>query len=157
MAVGCNDAQIIAPGPDDPSSPIAVRLVPRQAIYGVGETVTAEVVIENATNVASVAFHLLYDPEVLEYVSSAEGTFLGDDGTDTVFLISLAHDGDLIGAMSRLGNDSGASGAGVLATVEFMAVDSGDCGFRFSGASIKDPSAHSLPSVWATVPVVVEQ
>ena len=158
VAVGCADDQIVTPGPgDSPTSPIVVRLVPGQASYGVGERVTAEVLVENAVNVASVAFHLRYNPEALEYVSAEEGAFLGDDGADTVFLFSPANDGELVGGMSRVGNDSGASGAGLLAIFEFTAVDSGDCGFSFTGASIKNPHAQSLPSVWETIPVVVEQ
>ena len=63
--------------------------------------------------------------------------------------------GEINVGLSRLGGGPGASGTGVLATFEFLAVGSGDSGFAFDGASVRDPQGQSLPALFSTVPVRV--
>ena len=157
VIAGCDDGTI-APEQVDPrpTMPAIVRLVPRQLTFGVGESVVTHLFIENATNVGSVPFHLKYDPEVLQYVGSEEGTFMNSDGTNTVFLVSdTGGGGELVVGLARLGGVSGASGSGVLATFEFLAVGSGDGGLAFTGAGVKDPMAQYLPASFLIVPVSV--
>ena len=58
--------------------------------------------------------------------------------------------------LSRMGGGDGVSGSGVLATFEFQAINPGDCGFAFVGASVKDPQARNLPAAFNTAAVRVE-
>jgi Cohesin domain. len=135
-----------------------VRLVPSSPSYRVGDLVTVEVRIENAANVGSVPFHLQFNRQVLEYVGPPiEGGFLSSDGTNTVFLANPSQGGtSLVVGASRLGGATGADGAGVIATFQFQAVNPGDCGFAFTGASVKDPQARNLPANFLTAPVAVQ-
>ncbi len=138
------------------AGPATVRLVPSAPSYRVGDRVTVEVRIENATNVGSVPFHLRYNRQVLEFVPPAEqGPFLKGDGANTVFLANDSGGGEVVVGLSRLGGGEGMSGAGTLATFQFQAINPGDCGFGWTGASVKDPQARNVPASFLTAPVSV--
>jgi general secretion pathway protein D len=151
------------PPPEDrageqPSGPAVVRLVPGAASYSVGDRVVIQVMVENAHNVGSVPFHLRYNRNVLEWVPpGTEGPLLRGDGAGTVFMASdTTAGGEVVVGLSRMGGGAGISGSGVLATFEFQAVNPGDCGFVFVGASVKDPRAQNLPASFEPVTVTVQ-
>ena len=52
--------------------------------------------------------------------------------------------------------DQGVNGAGTLAVFQFQAINPGDCGFSFTGASVKDPQAQDTPASFVTAPVQVQ-
>jgi hypothetical protein len=143
---------------EGPTGPAMVRLVPSKTSYLVGETITVDVFLENGRDIGSVPFHLRYDKNVIQYVAPAnEGPFLRSDGTSTVFLASdTGGGGEIVVGLSRLGGDSGVSGNGSLASFRFLAVAPGDCGFAFTGASVKDPQARNLPASFSVISVKVE-
>jgi len=143
---------------EPPPGPAIVRLVPSKAVYGVGERVVVQIAIDGAHNVGSTPFHLRYNPGVLKYrAPGTEGPFLRGDGTNTVFLSSdTGSGGEIVVGLSRMGPAEGSSGAGTLAVFEFDAVAPGDCGFQFTGASVKDPQARNLPAAFQTAPVRVQ-
>ena len=157
VAVGCDEDDFIAPTLDDPpASPISILLLPDKATYGVGESEVTSVRIENATNVCTVLFRWRYNPAVLQYVDGVEGTFMNTDGSTTDFLATPTTAGDEIEVgLSRRSGGSGASGTGVLATLEFLAVGSGDGGLAFTGAGVRDPQGQSLPALFRTMSVLV--
>ena len=146
------------PDPAAPSGPSVVRLVPSVPTYKVGETVIVEVRLENGTNVGSVPFHLRYNRNVLEFLPPAEqGPFLGSDGTNTVFMAADAQaGGEIIVGNSRMGSAEGISGSGALGVFRFQAVNPGDAGFAFTGASVKDPQTRNMPATFASAAVTVE-
>jgi len=152
-----NEPQSEEPAPEPQSEgPSVVRTVVPQGSYRVGETVQVQVVIENASNVGSVPFHLRFNPQVLQFVPPGlEGAFLNADGTGTVFLASDTG-GEVVVGISRLGGDQGASGNGVLATFQFLAIAEGNAGFAFTGASVKDPQARNVASSFGASSVNVE-
>ncbi len=157
VTASCDDDVIVAtPIDDTPVPPATIRLVPSAATYRVGDNVPIEVFIENATNVASVSFHLRFGATVLQYLSNAEGAFMGSDGTTTFFLAEVTPAGDeVVVGLSRAGSGPGVSGAGFLATFEFLAIGPGDAGFAFSGSSVRDPQGKSLPARFTTLNVRV--
>jgi general secretion pathway protein D len=146
--------------PEQPPNPTpaAVRIVPSAPAYHIGDRVVVEVRIDNATNVGSVPFHLKYNRQVLEFVPPAvQGPFLNADGANTVFLANdTGAGGEIVVGLSRLGSGEGMTGGGTLATFQFQAVNAGDCGFAWNGASVKDPQARNLPASFLTAPVAVE-
>jgi general secretion pathway protein D len=141
-----------------PTGPTVVRVVPSAASHAVGDRVVLQVMISNARNVGSVPFHLRYNRQDLEFIPpGTEGSFLRSDGSGTVFLASdSAGGGEVVVGLSRMGGGEGVSGSGVLATFEFQAINPGDCGFAFSGASVKDPRAQNLPASFVPATVRVE-
>jgi general secretion pathway protein D len=147
-----------APEPPANAGPATVRLVPSAPSFRVGDRLSVEVRIENATNVASVPFHLRYNRQVLEFVPPAtQGPFLNSDGANSVFLATdSGGGGEVVVGLSRLGGGEGMSGAGTLATFQFQAINPGDAGFAWVGASVKDPQARNVPATFLLAPVVVE-
>jgi hypothetical protein len=149
------------PGAAEPpinAGPATVRLVPSAPSFRVGDRVTIEVRIDNATNVASVPFHLRYNRQVMEFVPPAtQGPFLNSDGANSVFLATdSGGGGEVVVGLSRLGGGEGMSGAGTLATFQFQAINPGDAGFAWVGASVKDPQARNVPATFLLAPVAVE-
>jgi hypothetical protein len=161
LLIGCSGdgTDIVTPPEDEnPGGPALVRLLPSRVVYHVGERVPLEVVIDEARDVASITFRLRYDPQALAFVPPAvEGPFLGSDGAETVFLAGdVPGGGEVALGSSRLDPRTGISGSGTLARFEFDAIAPGNCGFQFTGASVKDPQARYLPSAFRTVEVRVE-
>lgn len=141
-----------------PRGPATVQLVPSKPSYSVGETIVVQVYVAGAQNVGSIPFHLRYNKDVLQYIPPAqEGPFMSSDGTSTVFLASdTGGGGEVVVGLSRMGGGAGASGSGNVATFQFQAVAPGDCGFVFTGASVKDPQARNVPASFSTVAVRVQ-
>ncbi len=132
-----------------------IGLLPSTLIYHVGESVVLEVVIAGARYVDTVTFSLRYEPAVVRYVGATEGTFMNDDGRQTVFLTNPTAGDEIEVILSRRGGGRGAAGTGLLATVEFLAVGVGDAGFDFTGASVEDPQGRFLPAAFNTAPIRV--
>jgi general secretion pathway protein D len=145
---GGDDTGREEPEEEQPPGVAAIQLIPAAAAVSVGDVVTVQVLVSNATNVGSVPFHLRYDKSVLQFQPGAqEGPFMNADGTGTVFLANdVGGGGEVVVGLSRLGASTGASGGGVLATFQFLAVNPGNSGFVFTGASVKDPQARNLPA-----------
>jgi general secretion pathway protein D len=143
-----------------PTGPAAVRTLPSRspASYSVGEQIVLNVSIENAVDIGSVPFHLRYDSSVVQFLAPAsEGAFMSADGTSTVFLATdIAGGGEIVVGLSRLSGQQGATGSGILATFQFMAVGPGDARFAFTGASVKNPQAGNQPASFSAAPVRVQ-
>ena len=160
VTASCDDDGIFAPTPVDPEPKnglvALVTLVPRTIIYSVGENVVTDVRIANATNVRAVAFALTYNPEVMQYVNGVEGTFMNSDGSNTVFFVLIpGAGGEITVLLAREGGGPGASGTGVLAMFEFLAVGTGDSGFAFTLGRVWDPQGQILPAQFSNPPVRV--
>jgi general secretion pathway protein D len=143
---------------EKPTGPAVVSLIPNAQSFGVGDVIIVEVRVDNAQNVGSIPFHLRYNTDVLQFISPAgEGSFMNNDGANTVFLASdTGGGGEIVVGLSRLGVSEGATGAGSLATFQFQAVNPGNCGFAFTGASVKDPQARNLPAAFNAANVEVQ-
>ena len=113
--------------------------------------------IANGQHVGSVPLHLHYNTAVLQYVKYSKGPFLEADGTSAVmFANDTGGGGEVVVGLSRLQGGVGASGNGVLAAFEFLAVGPGSAGFAFTGASVRDGQAKVVPAQFSAVPVNVE-
>ncbi len=144
--------------PPQETSVAQVAIAPTQGTYSIGDTVTLNIMVNGASNVGSVPFHLKFNPQILEFIPPGiEGNFLNGDGASTVFIASeSASGGEIIVGISRLGSDAGASGGGILCTLNFLAINEGACSFEFLGASVKDPKAQNLRSVFSPTSVVIQ-
>jgi len=144
---------------ETPTGPAVVRMIPSAAAVNVGDVVVVQVVLENGSDIGSVPFHLRYNRQVLEFLPPAvEGDLLRQDGTNAVFLANdVANGGEIVVGYSRMGGDAGISGSGLVGTFQFQAINPGDCGFQFTGASVKDPQARNRPASFVPVGVVVQE
>lgn len=107
-----------------------------------------ELFAEQVTDVYGVAFDLRYPTSVLEFTAIVEESFLGADGTvDTTLQIAESPAGNLIAGLTRLGRAPGASGSGVLLTLEFRVVGSGSGDLTFIGNEAVDPDGQTLTAI----------
>lgn len=104
-----------------------ISAVPSLSNIKVGETVSVAVNITGAIDVYSCQISLSYDPNVLQYQSVQEGTFLNQNGAATTLTINpLLEAGKIFGyAVSRAGSVPGLNGNGTLATFRFNAIGAG--------------------------------
>jgi len=91
-----------------------------------GETITATVIVNNAVDLYSYGFDIVYDPLVLDFVSASEESFLSSGGqVSTAFNYGL-EDGEagklVVGNARLVSPASGVSGSGNLFTLSFEVV-----------------------------------
>lgn len=143
-----------------PAPQTRVRALPAQAQVRVGKIVTVDIQIRAANNVGSVPFMLVYDPEVLEPLTSMmlEGPFLKRDGSSTAFMtrVSATAAGALIVGHSRLRSDRGLAGKGTLCRLRFRALREGTSALSFVRASVLDPRAQPLQATFESSSIRVK-
>jgi len=142
-------------GGDPPRGPARVSCVPAAIQTVAGSVFPLAVNIENGWNVAHAPFYITYDPQLLEFVGAAEGSFMNADSRPTTFQATAANGRVLVG-LSRFGRGEGAEGSGTLATFQFKALAPGSGVLAFTNNSIKDPAMRSLPSIWVPAQVTVQ-
>jgi hypothetical protein len=138
--------------PPTPSIPANVTFVPPNVLATVGDTVTIEVHISQATRVGSVPFHVAYDPKLLQFVLGTEGGFLKQDGATSIFNAQASSLNEVFVALARVGVPTGASSANEvpLCTLQFQAIAPGSTALRFTEAAVLDPQGQPLPATFST-------
>lgn len=122
----------------------------------IGDEVLALVRIRGARDVASVPFHLVFDPEILAWEAASEGPFLSRDGQPTAFMTASASAGGrLVVGASRLGQALGASGSGEICTIRFRALASGTTALLLDRAKVIDSFGQVIPAGFAPTSVVI--
>jgi hypothetical protein len=115
------------------------------------ETFTVDIVVEGVEDLYSFAMVLSYSPYVQNLVVSrvTEGDFLKAGGYDTdwVYKIDVFH-GEVKMGNARLGQVPGASGTGILATIEFKVEEAGN-----SPLDLLKVELYSSPPEPALMPV----
>lgn len=157
------EAETPPPPPEEspraPVGPATVRLEPSARLLSVGQQVGVRVVIEGATDAASVPFRVVFDPAVLRFARAQQGPFLGRDGNAVAFMAGPNQDGgQVIVGLSRLGEVAGLSGSGDLCTLTFTAIGPGATGLIFDDAKIRTAegdlaSATFVPAALQVRPV----
>lgn len=92
-----------------------------------GDTVCVQVDVADVTDLYAASFDVNYNPAVLDYTGTTEGTFLSADGQVTTTLQASVLDGDestgqIVVGLSRLGEVAGVTGSGNLATLCFTVI-----------------------------------
>lgn len=132
--------------PSGPSGPGTISL--RSSPTGTDSRLVLELFAEEVADVYGVAFDLRYPTSVLEFDAIVEETFLGSDGAaDTTLQIAESPAGNLIVGLTRLGPVGGATGSGVLLTLEFRVVSSGQGDLSFIGNEALDPEGNTLTGI----------
>jgi general secretion pathway protein D len=155
------------PSPDQAKAPEAggpaiVSIVPALQTVTAPNEFTVSVAISGAKGVASVPFHLAFDPKVVHFRGyGGASPFLGKDGTGPPFILATAGPGtpetshEVIVGLSRQGSKPGVSGDGVLIELTFVAVAPGTTSLAFTDLSVLDPKAQPLPAETHGATVVV--
>lgn len=118
-----------------PATPASVLVTPSSETITKGQTISRTVRIENASNAFYVAFDILYNPAVLQYVNAKQGSFMDNDGADATSMQAVLQSDTTVQngvklkritiGLTRLGDIGGMSGSGTLVSVTFFAIGSG--------------------------------
>lgn len=103
--------------------------------------INIQININNVTNLFGAAFDLVFDSNVLSFVSAQKGGFLEQDGKATTLLTNVNSSNTLIVAYSRLainGSSTGISGSGNLLTLNFKAINQGVSNLVFQNNALCD-------------------
>ncbi|MFQ5876541.1 MAG: cohesin domain-containing protein [Acidobacteriota bacterium] len=140
-----------------PSAPALVTMNPSFLTTAVGQEFSVAVTINNASGVGSVPFHVAFDPDHLEFVSSSHSSpFLGRDGATVFVLATLGGGGrEVIVGLSRPGDRPGVSGQGTLIELTFRAKRSGTTSLDLTDLSVLSPAAQRRPFERRGMTVVV--
>ena len=93
-------------------------------------------------------FHLQFDPEILQYEGASEGNFMSLGGAKTTFLhsVSSSNPGEVFVGISRMGQEEGATGSGILGKFNFRALAPGSSPIRFAEQTVLGPKNTPLPA-----------
>ena len=126
-------------GAQDPT----VRLDPQNSTVGLGDTFTVTVMVDDALDLGSFQFDLVYDPSVIWVDDVTLGDFLGSTGRSVVSLIKMNNGAGTttFGAFS-FGDQPGPDGSGALALVRLKAVGPGSSPLDLQGVQLTDTKAN---------------
>jgi general secretion pathway protein D len=106
----------------------------------VGDTFTINVVIDDALNLGSFQFDLIYDPAIVQATDVTLGPFLGSTGRSTGVvgpIIDNTAGRVAFGAFS-FGSQPGPSGTGTLATITFSTAGAGTSPLDLQNSQVTD-------------------
>ena len=113
-------------------------------------TLILEVRANSVTDLYGVAFDLAYPSNLLQFVRATQGPLLAG-GTLQVAPSGGGTAGNLVVGLSNLGPVPGASGSGVLMTLEFRASGAGQGSFSFSRNVAVNSAGQSINGLsWGT-------
>ncbi|MFL6198362.1 MAG: cohesin domain-containing protein [Thermoanaerobaculia bacterium] len=113
-------------------------------------TLILEVRANSVTDLYGVAFDLGYPANLVQYVRATQGPLLAG-GTLQVAVAGGGGAGNLVIGLSNLGPVPGASGSGLLMTLELRAIGAGQGTFSFSRNVAVDSAGQSINGFsWGT-------
>jgi len=123
-----------------------VLIVPNHKYLAVGDVFTLDVEIANVTDLYGYQIDIYYDPNVLGCISVTSGSFLSNNGAEQTFCINpKTSDGFIDDIVCvRVGLPSGASGSGVLTTLQFAAVSVGQSIISLSDVKLADSTGAAI-------------
>jgi hypothetical protein len=116
---------------------------PQTTKKAVGQDFIINISISNVADLYGWQLQLSWNKTILDIVNETEGTFLTSRGTPFFYPIINAT-GYLILDCTLMGNVSGVSGNGVLATIQFHVRGSGECDLLLYGTILVSSSEKSI-------------
>ncbi len=147
-----------APAPPGALSPAPEAAPPRQPPLGVlsvlpadrtasvGEEIRLDVLVTNIEDLAEGTLTVSYDPKVLEFRQAFEGEFLKREGTATLVTAANPATGTVVVQLARGEGAKGVSGAGVLATLVFVAKEFGSSPVAIQTSRLLSAAKAPLPA-----------
>lgn len=148
-----------APPPADvPAEPVAAAtIVLSSPGMTVGSTSSVPVSITDASRVTELRLSITYDPRLLRARTAMQGQFMAQGGLELVFAPTIdeaAGRVDLI--ISRTADATGASGTGLLASIQFDPIREGNGTIEVSGAATS-PEGASVPLQFTAAPFTIRR
>ncbi len=134
--------------PSQARSAASLSLQSSASAVQVGDSFSVQLNVSGASNLYGWQVDVFFNPSVIHVLSTSQGTFLSSGGFTTFFLNGTLNNtlglvDDLLA--TRLGSVLGASGNGLLATLNFQAVGPGVSPISLGNVVLASPSGASLP------------
>jgi general secretion pathway protein D len=148
----------VAPTQTAPQQAARIQMLPPAVQVSVSTPFTVTVQLEGASNAGSMnPLHVKYDPALLHLNDINAGELFSRDGQRTTSVKDIRNDtGEATISISRLADAPGVSGAGTVATLNFVAVGKGTGTVSVTEAGLKDPKAAPQTVTLANVPVTIQ-
>jgi general secretion pathway protein D len=147
-----------APGPAGDAAPTPVQViltVPGTTFQVAGGPYIVPVSINNAQRLSVLTLTVTYNPQVLRVRNVQEGTFMRQGGVTATFTPRIdAATGRVDIAVTRAGDQVGASGGGLLGSLLFDAVGPGSSNIQVTGVA-SAPEGGTIPIQFSPVTVTV--
>jgi general secretion pathway protein D len=142
-----------APGP---ASGASFSLTPPASSLAPGTSFQIPVVLNGATDLASVPIQLKYDPAKLDLVNVAAGNLLNRDGQAAALIFRDDPPGNLTVVTSRPPGTTGISGSGVVCVLTFQAKAAGETTLTMTRANAVNTAQQQIPATAAHINLVVK-
>jgi hypothetical protein len=109
---------------------VELSLEPAKRTVNAGSEFEISLVIDTSKKVSHLPITLSYDSDVIELIGVTKGTFLGSEEECEV-LADFSEPGKVVLGASRLGEVEGVQGQGVVAVLEFRALEVGSAKISF--------------------------
>jgi general secretion pathway protein D len=126
-------------GASPQTQPATLALLPAEHVVVVDEEFAVDVTVNSPSELFSAGFQLQFNPQHIAYVDYFEGGFLDRDGAEITVQATSGGAGVVRLGMSRMGSETGISGAGSLVTLVFRAVGPGTSQIEISSAALRAP------------------
>lgn len=132
------------------AGPVHVRIDQASYALQAGAIVRLPVVVEDVVNLGAFSFVITWDPALLSFQGATLEAFLGSTGRSTFCTLDVSSATGLPPGSARFGCGSlgaqllGASGDGVLATIDLLAVASGVSAIGLPEVALLKPSAQPI-------------
>jgi general secretion pathway protein D len=146
-------APVSAPAP---TSAASFTLTPPATPPAAGATFQVPVVLNGATDIASVPIQLQYDPARLMLVNVAAGDLLNRDGQAVALIHRDDGPGNVTVVAARPPGAAGISGAGVVCILTFQAKSAGSTALTMTRAGAVNTAQQQVPATAGRVDLVVK-
>jgi hypothetical protein len=145
-----------APGAAAPATQAQIIVTPPGTEFRIaGGPYTVPVSINNASRVSMATLTVTYNPNVLRVRTVQDGTFMRQGGVAATFTPRIdAAAGRVDIAVARVADQTGASGAGLLAALLFDAIGPGGSVIQVSGIA-NTPEGNPIALTFSPVTVTV--
>ena len=136
-----------APAVTVPAARRGMAQLAAPAVISPGQQFYVDVKVADIENLLSAPFVMAYDPNLVEFVTAAEGMLLKKDGKATTFsAVPAGTTGSVNVALSRAQGSSGVTGGGTIVSLLFKAKQKGTAGFSFRSVSFTtaDGKPHEM-------------
>lgn len=128
-------------------TPVSLGISPSSSTPPVGSTFQVAVTAANAHDLFEVPLQLKFDPRVLSLVNVDSGDLLGKDGQPVALVHRDEGNGSVTVSAARPPQTPGVNGAGVVCTLTFKALATGDSPLSLVKIGAKDSKGVNMPAV----------
>jgi hypothetical protein len=117
---------------------------------------TMPITVANLPEVGTITLRITYDAHILRAAAAAQGTFMNQGTVTPTFVPRIDPNAGVVELVfSRPASATGASGSGLLGSLQFQAMSPGSTQIAVTG-SVSAPGGQAIPVQFGSATVVVK-